>query len=488
MSKSSKKHNGSYSRRDFLKTGALSGMFLGSGTMLGSCSNGQHVTQPGSVKNIIFMVSDGMSIGTLTAADHMLRRHYGRASHWIRLYEENRVRRGLMDMASASAIVTDSAAAASSWGCGQRVVNGRINMDEEERPLKPIMKIFRDAGKATGLVTTTTVTHATPAGFSANVMRRNDEALIAEQYLERGYDVLLGGGSRFFDPDEREDGRDMFAEYAGAGYKVVRKREEMRRFLSKEKLLGIFYRSHLPYTLDHRNTDTYRKEIPTLAEMTDTAITRLSSNPNGFLLMVEGGRVDHAAHGNDAAGLIYDQIAFDDAIAKAITFAESRDDTLVIITSDHGNANPGLNGVGSGYSGSEPSFDRIAGFRYTNNWFLPQLDQNSSVEEIRELIEYASNIQIRRTEAEILKKSYAGDYENLHRMMSRPWQVMGQIMANYLAFNWIGRSHTSDFVELAGFGPGSEYIKAFNRNTDMFDLMVKMAGVQQYAGVREPAG
>ena len=478
MSQKKTSNNGSFSRRDFLKTGALSGAALGSGTLFGGCASNNGQARPGDTKNIIFMVSDGMSIGTLTAADHMLRRHYGRPSHWISLYEQKRANRGLMDMASANSVVTGSAAASSSWGSGHRINNGRVNMTEEEQALKPILRIFQDAGKATGLATTTTITHATPAGFSANVMHRGDEAIIAEQYLEREYDVLLGGGNRFFDAAHREDQRDLYGEFAQKGYKVVRKKNDLMQFNGNEKLLGIFYDGHVPYTLDHINTEEYQRDIPTLAEMTGTAINRLSKNTNGFILQVEGGRVDHAAHGNDAAGLIYDQIAFDDAIGKVMEFAENRDDTLVIITTDHGNANPGLN------SGGDTRLDLIAEFRHTNNWYLSQLDENSSISHIRELVEYATKIEIRREEAEILSKSFAGEYEPLYRGMSRTSSIMGQIMANYLRFNWVGRTHTSDYVELAAFGPGSDRIKPFMLNTEMFYLMVEMAGVQAYADLQ----
>lgn len=483
--KKSKSSFSSFNRRDFLKTGALSGLFLGTGSLLNGCSSIKGVSQPGDAKNIIFLVSDGMSNGTLTAADHYLRRHHERPSNWISLYEQNRIRRGLMDMTSGSSIVTDSAAAASSWGCGHRVVNGRLNMTEEEKPLKPVLKIFAEAGKATGLATTTTITHATPAGFSANAMDRGDEEGISLQYLERGYDVLLGGGARFFDPERRNDNQDLFSEYKKAGYQVVRNKKELKSFEGKEKILGLFYDGHLPYALDHSRTPSLEREIPTLAEMTEAAIQRLSQNPDGFILQVEGGRVDHAAHANDAPALIFDQIAFDDAIAKAVEFAENRKDTLVIITTDHGNANPGLNGVGPGYSYSEPRFDRLAEYNHTQTHTLRQLNKKSSILDIVSLIEAESGIQIKNEEAEILKKSLAREYQNLHRMMSRPSQVLGQIMANYLAFNWIGSSHTSDYVELSAFGPGSERIMPFTKNTDLFYLMVEMAGVQARMDIME---
>ncbi len=471
----------SINRRNFLKLGTLSGLGLGTGTIFNGCSRKSNGFPQGKAKNIIFMVSDGMSIGTLTAADHLMRRKFGRMSNWISLYEQNRVRRGLMDMASATSIVTDSAAAATAWGSGQRVYNGSINMTEEGEALTPVLKFFRDAGKGTGLVTTTRITHATPAGFGANVPRRNHEDEIAAQYLERGYDLLMGGGARHFEAVTRSDGRDLFSEFSQAGYTVARNKKELSQNNGTGKLLGIFYDTHMPYTLDHKNIDELSMNLPTLPEMTRVALDRLSREENGFLLQVEGGRVDHGAHSNDAAGMIYDQIMFDDAIGTVLEFAGNRDDTLVIITTDHGNANPGLNGAGSGYLESNWRFDKLGDFRHTNNWIIPQLDKNSSVSHIRELVEYATRIEIRREEAEVLKKSLAGNYVNLHRVMSTPYLVLGQILANYLAFNWIGRAHTADYVELCGFGPGSERINAFNINTQMFDLMLDSAEIQQEA-------
>ena len=468
-------------RRNFLKLGTLSGLALGSGSLLNGCGRTGGESRTGKAKNIIFMVSDGMSMGTLTAADHLMRRKLGRTSNWISLYEQNRVRRGLMDMASATSIVTDSAAAASSWGCGQRVYNGSINTTDDGEALSPVLKLFRDAGKGTGLVTTTRLTHATPAGFSANVPRRQLEDDIATQYLDRGYDLFLGGGSRHFEADRRNDGRNLFSEFKQAGYHVARNKQELNRYDGNGKLLGVFFDTHMPYTLDHRNTDELSRDLPTLPEMTRVALNRLSKDSDGFLLQVEGGRVDHGAHANDAAGMIYDQIMFDDAIGAVLEFAENRDDTLVIITTDHGNANPGLNAAGSGYLESNWRFDKLGEFRHTNNWIIPQLDERSSVSQIREIVEYATRIEIRRDEAEVLISALTGKYENLYRVMSTPYLVLGQILANYLAFNWIGRSHTADYVELCGFGPGSEKINAFNINTDIFPLMLEAAEIRQYA-------
>jgi alkaline phosphatase len=120
-----------------------------------------------------------------------------------------------------------------------------------------------------------------------------------------------------------------------------------------QKVLGLFYDSHLPYTIDHIHSDALKRTVPTLAEMTRKALEILGDAPNGFLLQVEGGRVDHAAHANDAASIMWDQLAFDDAVEVVYEFVAKRDDTLMIVTSDHGNANPGLNGMGRRVRGVE---------------------------------------------------------------------------------------------------------------------------------------
>lgn len=199
------------SRRDFIKKSALSGLAFGTG-FLGS-TNGISTlkTHTGAAKNIIFLVSDGMSTGTLTIADLLKQSKYGQKTHWMNLYEnpDREFHRGLMDMAALDSTVTDSSAASSSWGCGHRINNGAVNMGPYGETYRTILEIFRDAGKATGLVTTTRITHATPAGFATNAASRGMEDEIAKQYSDRNYDLLMGGGYRLFSPDSREDGQDF---------------------------------------------------------------------------------------------------------------------------------------------------------------------------------------------------------------------------------------------------------------------------------------
>jgi alkaline phosphatase len=283
-----------------------------------------------------------MSSGTLNMADLLMQRKLGKHSHWIQLYKENKIYRGLMDTASASSLVTDSAAASSSWGGGVRVNNGSLNMGPNGEKYKPILQKFKEAGKAVGCVTTVPITHATPAGFCVNNNSRNSQPEIALQYIPLRFDVMMGAGTEYFDKNLREDKKDVFGEYIANGYTVVKNRKDMLNVAGGKPILGVFSEKSLPYAVDRTTDKLLAETTPSLAEMTQTAIDKLSANNNGFVLQVEGGKVDWAAHGNDTGGLLYDQLAFDEAIAVAISFAEKRTDTLVIITTDHGNANPAL--------------------------------------------------------------------------------------------------------------------------------------------------
>ncbi|MCC5914180.1 MAG: alkaline phosphatase [Balneolaceae bacterium] len=478
------------SRLEFLKTSALSTVALGSGLAGARTANRPRKSSYGDAKNVIFLVVDGMSTGTLALADLVKQEKYGDKTNWIKLYESDRdYHRGLMDMATRDSVVPDSAAAASAWGCGKRINNNAVNMGPNDEEYKTICEIFRDAGKATGLVTTTRITHATPSGFAINMPSRQMEDEIAEQYSERDFDLLMGGGHRHFSPEHRSDSKDLYSTFQEKGYTVVRDKNEMGRASRNSKLLGIFYDSHLPYTVDYNSDEEIRSSVPTLAEMTSTALDRLSRSDDGFILQIEGGRVDHAAHGNCPSGLIYDQIAFDDAIKEVMDFTDGRDDTLVILTTDHGNANPGLSGMGSGYRDSPKMLETIHNYRHSFEWMYGELGfhwsmdslEGVTVKQIMDLVEYSSNTKITREEAIMIKRSFQGQFKAPFRNRQGPAGVMSGVLANYNGIYFISTSHTADYVEIAAWGPGSDRIPSFVRNTDLFDLMVDMADVRAYA-------
>lgn len=460
-------------RRTFFKNTAIAGAGIG---VLGACSTassviGTHQLEATKAKNIIFLVSDGMSIGTLTMADTLKQRMYGKPSIWLDLYRNNKVTRGLMDMASESSLVTDSAAASSSWGGGHRIPNGGINVGKGGIQHKPIWQKFKKAGKKAGIVTTVPVTHATPAGFCANSSSRNDQAGIALQYLDIELDVMLGGGQSYFDPNLRKDGINLYASFLQKNYSVFTSRSELLNNSISTRMLGVFEPDGLAYTLDRNNDKSIQKQTPTLAEMTTKAIESMQSHDEGFVLQVEGGKVDWAAHANDAGALIYDQMAFDDAVEVAINFAALNGETLVIITTDHGNANPGML-YGKNVN---DNFDRLQSFKHTNDWILQGITTNNTVNQVRERIEFANNYGISKEQAQHLLDYYIGlekAEEGLYNYRKLPFKALSEMQEGYHSVGWISTNHSGDFVELAMYGPGSSNLKPFVRNTELHNFML----------------
>ncbi|HMO13877.1 MAG TPA: alkaline phosphatase [Pirellulaceae bacterium] len=462
-------------RREFLRNSTIGALGLGclSPQLAQAYSDDRRAPiEPAKpAKNIIFMVSDGMSAGTLQMTDLLARRKYGRSSHWIRLYEEQRIRRALMDMRSADSLVTDSAAASSSWGGGVRVKNGRLNVGSDDQAYQPILQKFKDLGKAVGCVTTVPITHATPAGFCITDKSRSDQAKLAEKYLPLRFDVMLGGGLEYFTAEGRKDNIDLLAEFRQAGYGVAQTHAQLKKLQSSDSpILGVFHKAGLPFALDHAQDEQALRNVPSLADMTQFAIDRLKNQPEGFVIQVEGGKVDWAAHANDAAALLYDQLAFDDAIGVALEFAEQNNDTLLILTTDHGNANPGI----ILQDKVNQKFERVFDFRQTNEWILRGMHETPSSNALVERVEHALGFAIADDEAQsLIKRFNALNNEEQKDNYKLPFEYFGTIVAKYTAIGWAGTNHSADYVELAMFGPGSEMLKPFLLNTELHNFMLQ---------------
>jgi len=467
-------------RRKFLRNGGL----ITLGTTL--IHPFQSISQPldfdtlkknKKAKNIIFLVSDGMSTGTLNMADLYCNRVFGKSSNWLQLYKDNRVTRALMDTASASSIVTDSAAGSSSWGGGFRVKNGSLNVGVNGEEYLPIWQKFKKAGKMAGCVTTVPITHATPAGFCINSKSRNSQADIAEMYLDLQFDVMLGGGQNYFSAAERKDKKDMYTAFTDKGYQVAKTRSEMLNATNEKPLLGVFDQDGLPYYIDRNNDATLTATIPSLSEMAQKAIDRMKAHPKGFVLQIESGKVDWAAHANDISGLIHDQIEFDEAVKIAIDFAEKDQETLVIITTDHGNANPG---VIYGKDAND-QFDSIQKYKHTNEWILNGIHSDTSVNQVKERIDFANGTALSDDDAKTILSYYDGlhkEESGLYNYKKLPYKAFAEIQKKSNAVGWISMDHSADYVELAMFGPGSELLKPFVKNTDLHYLMLQAAEVE----------
>ncbi|WP_343608605.1 alkaline phosphatase [Chryseobacterium oranimense] len=459
-------------RRKFLKGSALlSGLFTIN--PVDFFANGvKEIPDPkNKAKNIIFMISDGMSSGTLAMANLYSQNILGKNGNWMGLYLENKVSRALMDTASVSSIVTDSAAASSSFGGGFRVKNGVLNIGANGEKHVPVWQKFKKAGKKTGCVTTVTITHATPAGFCVNSDSRNAENEIAEMYAEIGFDVMMGGGDEFFNPLKRKDKKDVYSLYQQKGYQILKSKADLNKAEKGKKVLGIFNSGALPYSIDRKNIPELQ-QTPSLAEMAQTAIDQMKDHKEGFVLQIEGGKVDWAAHANDISALIHDQLAFDEAIKTVIDFAEKNQNTLVIITTDHGNANPGtIYGPDA-----TQNFNSISNYKFTNEYILNAIHSDFNLQQIKDWIYETNTISLADDEAKHLLSFYSGlekQEGGIYNYKKLPFKAYSEIQKKHNSVGWISMDHSGDYVEVAVYGPGRELLPPFIKNTDLHYLMLK---------------
>lgn len=275
-------------------------------------------------KNVIILIGDGMGIAHVTAARIV------QGGPGSRLAMDSMSISGFVTTYSANSVVTDSAAAATAIATSTKTNNGTIGLTPDGKRVKSILEAARELGKSTGLVTTTPITDATPAGFAAHVENRSQQPEIAAQLVASGVNVLFGGGRSYFIPKSvdgswREDDRDILAEAKSSGYSVISNEAELKA-ASGTKLLGLFAPGYL----------TAEAPEPPLAELADKAIGTLSkNNSKGFFLMVEGGQIDTKSHANDFDGMVKQLLDFDRAVACALDFARKDGNTLVIVTADH---------------------------------------------------------------------------------------------------------------------------------------------------------
>ncbi len=298
------------------------------------------------VKNIIFMVPDGMGLADVTAA-----RIYKNGLDGASLYFETLENIGYQRTYSNDSTITDSAAAGSAWACGEKFNNGEICYHADGRPYNPsILELAKAEGKATGLVATSTITHATPAVFGSHIKYRSCENEIARQYVQlTGPDVMLGGGVAKFNstkPDACGTYGNFINEALQKGYSVVYTKSEMDSAVANGnlKLLGLFNKSGM--TPEYLRTPGTTE--PRLQEMTSAALDILEKDRDGFFLMVEGSQVDWANHDNNLEYQIGETLAFDEAVKVVLDWInaspERKENTLLIVVPDHETGGFAING------------------------------------------------------------------------------------------------------------------------------------------------
>ncbi len=454
-------------------------------------------------EGLIFVVGDGMPLGVIKGMHQIRTRVHGeKGTNFYLKMKDVHSRVGYMSTESLSSIVTDSAPASVAWATGVKTLNRMMASLPDGRPLKTIMELVKEQGYACGLVTTTRVTHATPAAWVTHQLQRDNEEAIALDYLKFKPEVLLGGGSGMFDPSKRKDGNDLFKAFSERGYHVVRERAHLlstETLSSSKPLLGVFSSSHMSYYLDRLHQPELGKKQPSLPEMTRAALQKLSRYPKGFLLQVEAGRIDHANHSSDAWAAILDTYELDLTLTVIDEYLKANPKTLVIVTSDHGNSGWGINGTGPEYNDSTEALKKYQNIKASFEVIKKDLKKEHSIKEIQDRFEHFTTFRITDEEAFMVQAAMQPDYQPFHGdYVIQPDAVMGMILAHSLYakrkgvmvegpanirrgnVGFTSTNHTGEDQILLSYGYQADRL-GLNRhvdNTDLFSAMCKFFGIQ----------
>ena len=274
-------------------------------------------------KNVILMIGDGMGVSQVYA---------GMTAKHGHLELERCPYTGFIKTYSSDNYITDSAAGATAFACGQKTKNGCISLSSTGDTLKSILWYAEENGLSTGLVAICKITHATPAAFIANNISRENYEAIAEDFLKTDIDVFIGGGRDNF--EKRQDSINLSDQLRAANYQLVYDTLGMNE-VQEGKLAALLWPGHPPRYSQGRGDF--------LSKASSKAVDLLNQNPVGFFLMIEGSQIDWGGHDNDNDYVVEEMVDFDNTIGKILDFAEKDGETLVIITADHETGGYALN-------------------------------------------------------------------------------------------------------------------------------------------------
>ena len=432
-------------------------------------------------KNLIVMIPDGTSISVVSAA------------RWYRIYNGggdglhlDPYFCGMVKTFSSNAPIGDSAPTTSAYMTGMPQQTGNVaiyppadpgndlvpvNPAMSYNPLATILEAVRtEHSKATGLVVTVEFPHATPADCSAHYYKRSAYGIIASQMAHQDLDVMFGGGTDFVTDDMEKHFQRVGISYYADNIDAFRRHEA-------GKVWALWEPGAMPYDIDRD-----REKVPSLRQMTEKALGLLSQNDNGFFLMVEGSKVDWAAHDNDAVGCITEFLAFDEAVAAVMEFALKDGNTTVVILPDHGNSGFSIGSrdlKGYDKASLDKLFGAVSGYKRTG-WGLEKILLEEVPENLHSSIKEYTGIEITDAEFEDLmaSKNYKYGYTE-----SVGKETMGEKLIGIMnARTWFGFTtdgHTGEDVFLAAYHPGGDLPMGMNTNTDINRYLSDAAGLEK---------
>ena len=442
-------------------------------------------------KYVFLFIGDGMSVPQRMTAEEFSRKS-GAGSLAMNALPFSAMTR----TCSADSLVTDSAAAATAIACGAKTKNHYSGVDPEGKPVYSSAVAAKKAGVKVGIVTTVTITHATPAGFYAHRNNRGDAYGISIDLADSGFDFFAGGGLDV-NPQNSQKHR-QYAEYGDAyeyvrskGYKIVETKDQFLALKPGDgKVFTKFTNSALEYTIDADGSQ------PTLAEMVAKAAEMLDGD-SGFFIMAEGGRVDWAGHANDAATNLRDVLALDAAVKVALEFQDKHpDDTLVVVTADHETGGMSMGFAGTGYA---LYMDRLVNQTMSVGKFGEKVDAafrakpDLSFDDVKPIIAEAFGFKFEGdakkdgmvlTEAELKGIVAAFDHDvNFHKSKieenskydgEKRYLLGGEcrvVMSHKCGIGWSSGAHTAMPVLTTAKGRCAEQFTGFIENTDISRIM-----------------
>jgi alkaline phosphatase len=424
-----------------------------------------------TVKNVILLIPDGMAIGATT-----LTRWYNGGEPLAM----DEMACGLIRTFSSDAAIADSAPAGTAMATGFKSHTGfvgvlpdkadmpgldAIKAGEEKRPVASILEAAKLKGKATGLIATCELPHATPADFSAHYPSRKDYNTLSEQELYNNVDVVLGGGYAEFTKEKRDDKEDLISVIKNKGYDLVQTKDAMKNSKSN-KIFGLFAPEALKYDMD----EAANSNEPTLQDMTEKAINTLSKDQDGFFLMVEGSKIDWAAHANDPVGVVSDVNSFDKTVKLALDFAKKDGNTAVIVAADHGTG-----GISVGDTGTSGTYDKEPLSTFVNPLKKATLTGegleekiNADKSNIKEVMStYFGITDLTEDEEKAIKEAKAGSLN----------YTVGPIISKRAHIGWTTTGHVGDEVALYMYHPNNYIKTGVILNTDIAKYMEEVLGL-----------
>ncbi|MBP1916022.1 alkaline phosphatase [Lederbergia galactosidilyticus] len=459
-----------------LSIALLSTMLIG--TTLGTSPVSAETQEKNNqIKNVIFMIGDGMG-PSYTTAYRYLKDDQSTVEMEDTGFDPYLV--GMQSVYSADPFydgkqddekenITDSAAAATSMSSGIKTYNGAIAVDLEQEDTETVLEVAKAKGKSTGLVATSEINHATPAAYASHEHSRKNYSEIADDYFDdlvngkHKVDVLLGGGIDYF---ERKD-RNLAQDFEKDGYQYVKTTDELLK-ADGEQILGLFAPIGLEKAIDRP------QEQPSLEQMTTKAIDVLSKNENGFFLMIEGSQIDWAGHDNDIVGAMSEMEDFEKAFNKAIEFAKEDQHTLVVATADHstGGLSIGANDVGFW------DVDVIKAAKHTPDYMTRLIVEKE--EDIQTVL--TENIDFDVTEEEVKSVQAAIDNASKEDLFTEVDNAIEHIFDERSGTGWTTGGHTGEDVPVYAYGPGAEMFAGKIDNTDNAKNLFQILGASSSEG------